>query len=67
MNSKVYEGAKASLSISGVKVADLGLITWTQESGQDFKPRECDHEFKEYIGLFEAYRFCTKCDKKLCK
>lgn len=24
----------------------------------------CQHDFKEYFGLSEAYRYCTKCDKK---
>lgn len=25
---------------------------------------ECSHEWTYYRGLTEAYRFCTKCDKK---
>jgi hypothetical protein len=26
---------------------------------------ECQHEYREYVGFSEAYRFCTKCDSKV--
>lgn len=32
-----------------------------------YKPeisKECMHEWKDYIGLNERFKFCTKCDKK---
>lgn len=25
---------------------------------------KCEHEFKNYIGMFESYKYCTKCDIK---
>jgi hypothetical protein len=24
----------------------------------------CNHEFKEYVGLTESYKYCLKCDHK---
>lgn len=26
--------------------------------------KECQHEWKHYMGLTEVYHYCTKCDKK---
>lgn len=30
----------------------------------ELSSKRCNHEFKEYHGFTESYRYCTKCDHK---
>ncbi len=31
---------------------------------KDNKTQGCNHDFKQYNGFTESYRYCTKCDEK---
>jgi len=47
-------------------------FTWNVRTNSEVKPYiyedsviECNHEYVEYYGIKDAYRFCKKCDKKI--
>lgn len=31
----------------------------------DYNGTDCNHDFKQYQGFRETYRYCTKCDHKV--
>lgn len=40
--------------------------SWTEAfaGNSDFNHGRCNHDFKEYHGFTESYKYCTKCDHK---
>ncbi len=38
--------------------------SWDNPFGDSSKPKECEHEWKQYVGFTETYTYCKKCDKK---
>lgn len=42
----------------------LGMDNLPVGDQDNLKQYQCYHDFKEYVGLRESYKFCTKCDLK---
>jgi hypothetical protein len=44
---------------------DYVIALYKKYSAPGLKAKQsCQHEFKEYVGLMESYKYCTKCDHK---
>jgi len=35
------------------------------DNGSNLPTNECAHEWKHYLGIFDSYNYCVKCDKKI--
>lgn len=55
--SITFDDFKGEIFFDGIKISD-GCVSSTHYVDG------CVHNFKEYFGLSEAYKYCTKCDKK---
>lgn len=40
------------------------IVCFLEDGNQKINKNECRHEWKDYLGLSESFRYCTKCDKK---
>lgn len=58
---KDYELIKPGRNIS--PEAPMYVREWL-DYDKETKSFTCAHDFKEYVGFTESYKFCTKCDKK---
>ena len=63
--SSTVSGAQNSAQIHKLfQDAILGHDEWKEPVFLDKKDEGCSHEWVDYTGLFEVYKFCKKCDLK---